>query len=290
MAIDRFIPTIWSTQLLLELRKNLVYGQAAVINTDYQGEISAAGDTVRIHNFGAVNVFDYLKNTDMTGPQTLTDAETTLTIDQAKAFNFQIDDIDRAQQTPKIMAAVMSDAAYRLADVLDQFIAGHYVDAGITLGSDATPVVPTKATAYEILVDLGTELSEANVPTAGRWVVIPPWFYGLLLKDDRFVATGSAQADAVLRNGIMGRAAGFDVYQSNNVPNNAGGAYKILASTNVAWSMAQQINGMEAYRPEKRFGDAVKGLHLYGAKVVRPNTLACLTADKTAAEEEEIEG
>ena len=290
MAIDRFIPTIWSTQLLLELRKNLVYGQAAVINTDYQGEITAAGDTVRIHNFGAVTVFDYLKNTDMSGPETLTDTETSLTIDQAKAFNFQIDDIDRAQQTPKIMAAVMSDAAYRLADALDQFIAGHYVDAGVTLGSDATPIVPDKTTAYEIMVDLGTALSEANVPTAGRWVIVPPWFYGLLLKDDRFVATGSAQADAVLRNGMVGRAAGFDVYQSNNVPNNAGEAYKILASTNMAWSMAQQVNGMEAYRPEKRFGDAVKGLHLYGAKVVRPAALACLTADKTAAEEEETEG
>jgi P22 coat protein - gene protein 5. len=279
MAIDRFIPQIWSGGILAELRKILVYGQPSVINTDYEGEIKNFGDTVRVHNFGPVNIIDYVKNTDIAELQTLTDEESLLLIDQAKAFNFQIDDIDQAQQHPKIMSSVISDAAYRLADVADQFIASHYIDAGQTIGNDTSPIALTAANAYEYLVDMGTKLSEANVRKAGRWVIVPPWFHGLLLKDDRFVKTGGGNAEATLRNGLVGTAAGFNVMESNNVPNTNGTKYKILAGTNIAWSFANQISSVESFRPEKRFGDAMKGLHVYGAQVFRPETLICLTGN-----------
>lgn len=283
MALNNFIPQVWAALLLQVLRKDLVYGQPNVINTDYEGDISRMGDTVKINSIGDVTIGDYTKNTNISDPETLSDSQLTLLINQSKFFNFQIDDIDKAQQNPKVMSAAMSRAGYGLADVADQYIASLYsgIAAGNSIGTDASPIVPTSTTAYEQLVDLGTKLSEASVPKSGRWVVIPPWYHGLLQKDDRFVKAGTMNSDDVLRNGMVGRAAGFDVLESNNVPNTAGALYKIIAGYNGAWSYADQISSVEGYRPEKRFADAMKGLHLYGAKVTRDTGLALLTASKS---------
>jgi len=195
MAINNFIPTVWSARLLQNLQKTLVYGQAAVINRDYEGEIRAYGDTVKINNIGRISVGDYTKNTNMPDPETLTDETRTLVIDQAKFFNFQVDDVDRIQQHPKLMDEAMREAAYALRNAADQFIASHYVDAEQTIGSDTSPVEPTKTDAYEYLVDLSVKLDEADVPEQGRFVIVPPWFEGLMLKDDRFVKTGSLPAE-----------------------------------------------------------------------------------------------
>lgn len=284
MAINNFIPTIWSARLLQNLQKTLVYGQAAVINRDYEGEIRAYGDTVKINNIGRISVGDYTKNTNMPDPETLTDETRTLVIDQAKFFNFQVDDVDKIQQNPKLMDEAMREAAYALRNAADQFIASHYTDAYHQIGNDATPVEPTKNDAYEYLVDLSVKLDEADIPEQGRFVIVPPWYEGLMLKDDRFVKTGSLPAEDRLVNGVIGRAAGFLVLKSNNVPKVTGQGvvenYKIIAGHNIAWSFAEQVNQVEAYRPEKRFADAVKGLHLYGAKVVRGEALAVLSAKR----------
>lgn len=282
MALNSFIPEIWSARLLHNLNKTLIYGQTNVINRDYEGEIRNYGDTVRINSIGRVTVGDYAKNNNMAAPETLTDAQTTLTIDQSKYFNFQIDDIDKIQQYPKLMDAAMQEAAYALANTADQFIAGHYVDvaAGNTIGDDTTPEAPTAQTAYELLVDLSVLLDENDIPPTGRWVIVPPWYEGLMLKDDRFVKSGVLPAEQRLLNGIVGQAAGFTVLKSNNVPNTASAKYKIVAGHSMAWSFAEQASQVEAYRPESRFADAVKGLHLYGAKVIRPSALAVLTANR----------
>jgi hypothetical protein len=94
------------------------------------------------------------------------------------------------------------------------------------------------------------------------------------------VKVGSRRSDAVLANGEVGDAAGFTILKSNNVPNTSGTKYKIIAGHSVATTYAEQIVDLHTYKPEKRFGDAVKGLHVYGAKVVQPNALAMLIADK----------
>jgi hypothetical protein len=282
MSLDNFIPTIWSNELLVNLRKSLIAGQPGVINRDYEGEIQNAGDTVKISSIGEVTIDDYVKNTDMSGPETLTDATRSLIITEAKYFNFQVDDIDRAQQTPKVMAGAMAEAAYGLADVADQFILGKYEDADA--GNIITETTPAAEDAYEILVDLGVVLSESNIPKAGRWAVIPPWFHGLILKDDRFVAAGAPQG--ALINGLVGRAAGFNLLESNNCPTGGSGdedLFYVVAGHPMAWSYAEQIRSVEGYRPQARFADAVKGLHLYGAKVVRPTALAVAPVNRSAS-------
>ena len=118
------------------------------------------------------------------------------------------------------------------------------------------------------------------MPIEGRFVVVPAWFHGLLLKDERFISSGIA-ADVTRRNAEVGEAAGFSILKSNNVPNTTGAKYRIFAGHAIATAYVEQIIDVQTYKPEKRFGDAVKGLHVYGAKVVRPDALACLIASKS---------
>ena len=286
MALTNFIPEIWSARLLQNLRKSLVYGQPGIINREYEGEIREAGDTVRINAIGPVTVDTYTRNSDLGTPEVLTDAQAVLTITEAKTFHFQVDDLDKVQQRPRVMDEAMREAADALADTLDQYIAAMYTEAATanligTTASPKTDVLSGGTTkSYDYLVDLSVLLDESNVPSAGRWVVVPPWYHGVLLKDSRFVSTGSGQAESRLANAVIGQAAGFTVIKSNNVPNTSAAKYRIIAGHNMAWTMAMQLAKIEAYRPEKRFADAVKGLQLYGAKVIRPQALAVLTANK----------
>lgn len=284
MSVTNFIPTIWSARLLAHLDKKHVY--AALVNRDYEGEIRAYGDTVKINQIGDITVKDYKKGEDIDEPEDLSGDQTILTIDQAKYFNFSIDDVDKAQVNPKLMDAAMQRSAYKMNDVTDLFLANMmYLAAqnnSAVLGTDDSAVIPTKSDAYDYLVDLGTDLTEKDVPTEGRWVVIPAWYHGLLLKDNRFVGNGTDYNKALIEGGEVGVAAGFKVWLSNNVPNTSGEKYKIIAGTNAGASYAEQILETKAYSPEKRFADAVKGLHVYGGKVVQPKCLSVLTASKSA--------
>lgn len=291
MPLENFIPTVWSARLLLRLETAHVYGQAGVVNRDYEGEIQDVGDTVRINSIGPVTITPYVKNQNMNPPETLNDASQVLTIDQAQSFNFQIDDIDRAQQKPQVMDAAMQEAGFGLRDVADQYIAGlmwNAVPAGSTQGAVGAGITvgygQNETNPYIALLNMATDLDENDIPREGRWAIVPPWFHAYLLMDNRFVASGALPADIRLISGTVGRAAGFDILLSNNVPFVAGPAeYKVLAGTSLACSYAEQISRVEAYRPELRFADAVKGLHLYGARVVRPTALALCIADMGTA-------
>lgn len=283
MALN-FIPTVWAARLLQQLEKVHVYGQTGVVNRDYEGEIRDRGDSVKIATVGDVNVGNYSRNTDM-AVQILDDADQMLLIDQAKFFNFTYDDIDNAQQAVNTMDAAMQSAAYKLKDAADSFIAGHYVhapaDTGV--GDDTTPLNALAANvAYKLLVDLGTKLDERNVPSDGRSVIVPPFFHGALLQDDRFVKTGGANAEARLQNGMVGEAAGFRVLKSNNVPNTSSTKYKVIALHPMAFSFAEQIVKVESYRVEKQFANGAKGLHVYGGRLVRPQAWAVGTVNNSA--------
>ena len=112
-------------------------------------------------------------------------------------------------------------------------------------------------------------------------MIVPPWFYGRLLKEDRFVSTEKAGTSAGLRNGQVGMVDNFTILRSHNVPNTASTKYKILFGTAQGITFANQINKVEAFRPEKRFADAVKGLNTYGAKVTRPQCVGVMTCNSS---------
>ena len=274
MSVAQFKPTIWSAKLFMELDKAHVLVNRC--NRDYEGDISAFGDQVKINAIGDITVSNYAPNVTTITPQQLSAAQTILTIDQAKFFAFYIDDVDTAQVKPKLMGEAMRKSAYALADTADQLIAGFYSQAGVTVASTSV----TTANALSILADAGKALDEGNVPQGGRWLIIPPWFHAKLVLNKILETDGSVDANMAYGNGFVGRAFGFDIYMSNNLTtsNSTGtlGSHYALAGTSRAVSFAEQIVKMEAYRPENSFSDAVKGLHVYGSKVIDPNALISL--------------
>lgn len=287
MPLDALTPEVWAGQLLKAYRTKLVYAQAPVVNTDYEGEISEAGDQVHIVSVGAPTIFNYVKNTDMASPETLTDAEQILVVDQVKAYNFVVDSIDRKQNKYDAQTEGVSLAGYGIAQAVDAYVSSLYTDVAPanTIGTDGAPITgawtASGTMAYDRLVDMGVMLDNADVPEEGRWIVVPPWFFAYLDKDQRFIGSGTPAQDERLRNGFIGRAAGFDVYKSNRVPNTAGLKYKLLAGVQSAISFAGDLTETDTYSPERRFGIGHKGLFVYGAKVVRPDALALMTANPT---------
>ena len=283
MAVTSFIPEIWNARLLNALRADLVYTN--LFNRNYEGDIRQAGDTVHINTITDISIKDYTRNTDIDNPEQLTTADQTLVVDQAKYYNFYLNDVDKAQAMPGLIDAAMASASHGLAESVDKYLAGLLAAASGTittgLGSTSTPLTVTAQSAYELLVDMKTAMDKANVPKMGRKVVLPPEFEGFMLKDSRFAANGG-KGENRLENGAVARAAGFDIYISNNVPNTSGAKYKVIASTQESNTYAEQLVKTEAYRREKGFDDGVKGLLVYGAKVIRPAAVAVATVNFTA--------
>ena len=277
MAIDNFVPEIWSAALLNALRDELVYGQPGIINRDYEGEISQAGDTVRINTIGDPTISAYTPWSSTLTYAQLSDTEQSLVVDQSDSFAFAVEDIERRQALPGAVEQATRNAAFGMAAAIDDYVADALYAAVNSTANDlgAKTADISDNTAYGILVDLRTALSRDNVPDSGRWVVVPPEFYAALLQDNRFVdASASADGGQALRNGFVGRAAGFDVIESNRTPDPTAGTFAVIAGHPMACTFAMQINKVEALRLESAFKDGVRGLSLYGAKVVRPTCLA----------------
>ena len=286
MAINAFIPEVWSAALLESLKKTLIFGD--ICNHDYEGEIAQSGDTVRITSISRPTVGTYTPGSTTITPEQLVDSQRTLVIDQCKYWAFQVDDVNQRQAAGDVIGPATREAAYALADVVDQFIAGLYtgVQSANQVGSTAAPVfIGTTWTKVwdNVLVPLSVVLDEANVPREGRFAIIPPWLQGALIRDDRFVRLDASGSPEALRNGQVGRAAGFDILLSNNCPNPTANQNIVLSGNTTALTFASQIAKVEAYRPESSFSDAVKGLALYGAKLVRPDSLAYAVVDPDAS-------
>lgn len=269
MALTNFIPTVWSESLYSELDKK--YIAVKNCNRDFEGDIRAKGNTVKICGVGDISVFDYTRNTDMSSPETLSDSVRTLVIDQAKGFNFQIDDVDQAQQTPKVMQEAMRKAASALANAADNYVFGLYESADE--GNVIENTEATKDNIIDTIISARTKLFANNVYDADDIVIeVTPEVAELILKAKISLSTDNGEA---LDAGCIGSVCGTKIYVSNNVKK-VDGHHKCLARTKRAIAFAQQLSEIDAYRPEKRFADAVKGLHLYGAKIVYPSELFVL--------------
>lgn len=285
MAIDNFIPTIWSARLLQELYKDYVFGSA--FNRNYLADSRSGGNTVKIGTITSdITISDYSKNTDIGDPQIMDDSTQDLNLDQQKSFHFYVDDIDQYQSTPDIMSEAMRLSGVAIGDTVDQYLAG-ILKTG--RGADTTRTV-TDSTAFGSVTDghlaavreLRRKMKEANIFTRTRnpMLIVTPKFYESL--EEYLTEKGATSpftpnvSEDTLRNGFMGMLLGFKLMVSNNVPTvtaNSETFSQCFAMTMDAATYADQITEIEAYRPEKRFGDAVKGLYVYGAKVVKPTEL-----------------
>ena len=265
---NNFIPTLWSARLLSHLDNALVALQ--LVNRDYEGEITAFGDTVKINQIGNVTIKDYTGN-DIDAPEELDSTQLALVIDQAKYFNFSVKDIAKAQANVNLMDAAMARAGYGMASVVDTDIFSEIAaQAANRVGTTAKATEVDVANAYDLIVDLGVTLDEKNVPREGRKLVLPAWYLGLLSKDPRFTRNLEILANGVVEGAIVG---GFQLLMSNNLKKETGGIVHSVGGTTQGMTFANQVVETEAYRPEKNFSDAVKGLNVWGRKAVQPNCL-----------------
>ena len=270
MAITNFIPTIWSENLLTSLDKQ--YIGVANCNREFEGEIKNKGSVVKICGVGTIEVGDYTKDTDMSSPQALSDTFKELEIDKAKFFNFQIDDVDKTQCSPKLMDAAMRSAAASMAEEADKYVYSLFSQAGKTI----THIDISDGKLIDTIIQARQILYENNVTDSSSIVLeVSPAVASVILKE-KLALTNSTD---VFDNGYLGSIAGCKIYVSNNIYTSTTASvtvYNCIMRTKRAIAFAEQLSEIDAYRPEKRFADAVKGLHLYGAKVVYPEEMVTI--------------
>lgn len=288
-TLTHFIPAVWAAELMVKLRSSLVYAGPGVVNRDYEGEIRGKGSSVKITQLSDPTIGDYTEHTEFDVEQ-LTDTQQELLIDTAKFFAYKVDDIEHVQvlNDGGMMSQAMQNAAYGLAAAADSYVS-NLMKTGVAASNQVSAVDFTVTTnvpsAYEaVLLPLKLKLDKANVPTMGRWLVASPELESFLLQDDRFVRVDASGSSEGLRNGMIGRAAGFDILMTNAVPSVAAttsvfGSQTIIAGYSGAFSYAEQIQKVETTRIEKGFGDIVKGLHVYGGKLLRADGIATCEID-----------
>lgn len=288
-----FLNEVWATRLLMDLEAESVYKQRG--NQNYQQDASNAKQVHIGKMTTDITISDYSKNTDISNPQLLSDTDTVLVMDQQKYFNFYVDDIATAQIRPNFMSEAMRKSAIAIANTIDtkvsaDLLAGAGDTATVTIDDNDT--VDEKGTAFlTAFSDLKTRMRVANISKSiTPWAVLSPAYMDILEK--YFMLGGKtgvflpATGEQTLRSGFMGNLLGIDLFWSNRAPQSANtGELKdiILAGTTDAFTYADNVTETVAYRPEKRFGDAVKGLYVYGTKVTEPNQLFKITNNGTSA-------
>ena len=296
-----FLPAIYSKKVLNFFRKSSVI--EAVTNTDYTGEISSFGDSVKIIKEPTISVSEYTRGSDVTATK-LTDDETTLVVDTANAFKFIVDDIESKMSHVNFKEVAASSAAYALKDAFDTgvlatMVAGasaatpdHVIgadaaggtgglgetSASVSLGDPS--ITATDVDPLDLLARMARLLDEANVPEEGRYVVAGPAFYEQLSQSSsKLLSVDFNAGQGSIRNGLVtsGKLRGFSMYRSNNMPKPAddtvNAPFSMVAGHMSAVATAQTITSTEVIRDPDSFGDICRGLHVYGAKVLRPEAL-----------------
>ena len=286
------IPEMWSTKLLVKFYFATVL--AAITNTDYEGEIKKEGDQVKIRTTPDINILNYNKGGSLIHQRPLPTV-VELDIDKAKYFDFIVDDIDSFQADYSLSDDWTEDASQQMKIVVDQEVLGDvYTDADsnnagatagkdsgdINLGATGAPLAVTQSTVLEILVDVGTVLDEQNVPEEDRNIVIPPWMAGKIKKSDLKDASLAGDDTSIIRNGRLGEIDRLMLYNSNLLTKVADSSGKtathVIACQRHAITFAAQIVKSETLRGESTFGDIVRGLNVYGYKVLKDTALVDL--------------
>lgn len=268
MAINSFISTVWSETLYNSLEKE--YIAVRNCNREFEGELKG-NSSVRVCAVAPVSIFPYNKNVDMREPEVLSDEDVRIFCTNSRAFNFQIDDIDLAQSRPSIMQSAMRQAASALANDADSYVYSLFEEI------PEANVITNEAVSPDNIIDTIIKVREKmimnNINSNTKTVLeVSPAIASIILKANITYLTNNENA---LFNGYVGSFIGFDIYVSNNVASEDD-FYKCYARTTRAISFAESINSVEAYRPENRFADAVKGLYYYGAQLIYPKEIFCL--------------
>lgn len=283
MSVQNFIPVLWSAKILKELDKEHMLVKNC--STEYSGEITGLGSSVKINSINTPTIGDYVPNSTIITPEQLKDESRMLTIEKAKYFAFYIDKVDKKQATSGVMEEGIRKAVIGLKDAAEQYIANLYPQAGATV----TQATLTSANIFSTLEKAKTILFENNVPKDGEIIleVTPDVWQKMVLAD--IVYNNQNNGDTI-RKGQYSPVLGMKVFMSNNLvfsrTNENVANSKCLMRTKAAIGYAEQIMDTVKYMPESSFSEAVKGLHVYGAKVLKPREFVSL--DLTSAAETTI--
>ena len=288
-----FTPEIFSQKVLKFFRRASVAED--ITNTDYAGEIENFGDTVRIIKEPTITVSSYARGA-VVNPQDLADDQITMVVDQANAFAFKIDDIEERQSHVNFEALATSSGAYSLKRKYDANILQNMADnagnTGTSVGTAGAPIDITGSgnedAAVNLLMTMARILDDQTVPEENRWFVAPPIFYENAFKAGAKFAEVQVTGDGTtpLRNGLVmaGNIAGFNCYKSTAL-NNSGtdvvtitsqdttNDFVVLAGHMSSTATASHIAKTEVVRSTETFSDIVRGLHVFGRKVIRPEAL-----------------
>jgi hypothetical protein len=286
-----FIPEIWSGKLIENFYDATVL--AAISNTDYEGEIRQYGDTVNIRTTPEITIRDYVKGQSLT-VENPDKPKLQLVIDKGEYFACVEDDVDKVQSDINLMDTWSKDASERMKIKIDQRVltdllpdiaatnkgatAGEQ-SASFNLGTTGSPLTVTKdgaggtTSVIDLIVDMGTVLDEANAPEADRFLVIPAKMAGLIKKSELKDASLTGDSQSIVRNGRLGMVDRFTLYVSHNLFVSSG-KYNIIAGHKMGFTFASQMTNMETIRSETTFGNIIRGLQVYGYKVVKGEALS----------------
>ena len=299
-----FIPEIWSGKLIEKFYASTVL--AAISNTDYEGEIKNQGDKVHIRTKPTITIRDYLVGGNLTVDRPASNI-VDLNIDRGKYFNEILDDVMEIQSDINLMGIWSDDASQQMKIVIDADVLlgllgqAHAKNRGLTaglitgninLGVTGTPlptiaVVPAtpvagQVTILQVILRLGQALDEQNIPEQGRWIVMPTWASNMIKQSELRQAYLSGDSVSMLRNGRLGMVDRFTLYVSNLLPKGAitgppalaAGEWVIYAGHAHGLTFASQVSKVETLRSEFTFGTLLRGLQVYGFKVIDPVAIA----------------
>lgn len=293
-----FIPEIWSGKMIEKFYASTVL--AAISNTDYEGEIKSHGDKVHIRTKPTITIKTYLADAalELERPQ---GGQVILNIDQGQYFNTILDDVMNIQSDINLMSVWSDDAAEQMKIVIDRAVllglkdqadaANRGLTAGkitgaINLGVTGTPLalVPNspivgQVDILDMMLRLGQALDEQNIPETGRWIVMPTWAATLVKRSELRQAYLSGDSVSMLRNGRLGMVDRFTLYTSNLLPFGvaaglAAGEFIIYAGHSHGLTFASQMTKMETLKSELAFGQLMRGLQVYGYKVIDGTAIA----------------
>lgn len=305
-----FIPQLWSNKLNAKFYANTMMTEIA--NTDWEGEISNQGDTIRIRTAPSITINDYAGAGTTLSSEVPAPIFTDMQIDKGKYFSVQVNDVLAHQADMDLMNMFTDDAAKQLKIAIendtfyDWFVTNgaHAANVGSTagalsqeynLGTDAAPIdQATPKNVLEAILRMSAALDEQNVPEDGRWLILSPFDRQLLMQTDIAQAYFTGDAASTIRTGKIGMLDRFEVYVSNLLPKGAAGKGMVkglaatssgatvsnalnrrmmVAGTKQACAFASQISKTEPLRNQTDFGDIVRGLSVYGSKVIKPEAL-----------------
>ncbi len=301
--LTAFNAEVWSKSLVTKLDQ--VNVMLRLVNRDWEGDLRNS-KTVNIRTPGNITLSSYTKGTPITY-EDLAPVKEQFTVNDAQYFAFQVEDVDAAQNDLNALEVYTGRAAVGMSNTVEakltspyQYVATGNVIAsptaitggssifGATVGpltlDSSNTSTGTTIGVYNAFVKARTRLSVQSVPMAGRWAVISPDDVALLLQDTTHFIRATDMGDSVVASGTLGdmvsrandtpgfvgRCAGFDVYESNHCPTDAGGHYLMFGDR---WfiSYAAQITEIEPLRLQTQFANAIRGLILHDTFVAAEN-------------------